>query len=112
MFWGPLFLQYLGPLVNSDFGSYSLIRLAGVGFLLAGALLLAIRTLQDSDIQRRVSFALAATHLLGGLVIWAQQTAIWESPLGTALNGWLWLAAISFSVVLIQSRRASAAAQA
>jgi len=47
---------------------------------------------------------MAATHILGGLVVWVQQSAIWGSPLGVALAGWLWLSGVSFALVLIPAR--------
>jgi hypothetical protein len=102
--WGPMFLQYFGDLVHADNGSYSLIRFAGVGFFLAGAMLLAVRTADHSVLQRRICLAMAAAHILGGLVVWAQQSAIWGSPLGVALAGWLWLSGVSFALVLISAR--------
>jgi hypothetical protein len=105
MGWGPMFLRYFGDLVHADYGSYSLIRLAGVGFFLAGALLLAVRTVVDLEHQRRIGFAMVAAHVAGGLIVWSQQKAIWGSPLGAALTGWLWLAAASFAVVLIRESR-------
>ncbi len=112
MAWGPLFLPSLGSLVQSDFGSYSLIRLAGVGFLLAGAVLLAVRTVRDLEIQRRVSLAMVGAHVIAALVVLAQQTAIWDSRLGIAIDASLWLAALGFTLVLVELRRVAAAAQA
>ena len=112
MGWGPMFLESFGTFVHSDYGSNSLIRLAGVGFFLAGGVLLAVRTVQDLVLQRRVSFAMVAAHVLGALVVLAQQGAIWGSSLGVALDGWLWLAGISFAIVLIRVRQQGSAAQA
>jgi hypothetical protein len=112
MGWGPRFLESFGNLVHADYGSYSLIRLAGVGFLLAGAVLLAVSTAQDLVLQKRISFAMVAAHVVGGLVVWAQQGAIWSSSLGLALDGWLWLASISFALVLIRVRQQGSVAQA
>jgi vacuolar-type H+-ATPase subunit I/STV1 len=112
MGWGPMFLRYFGDLVHADNGTYSLIRLAGVGFFLAGAGLLAVRTVPDLAPQRRISFAMVAAHMLGGLVVWAQQSAIWGSALGVALDGWLWLASVSFALVLIGERQRRSAVRA
>jgi hypothetical protein len=106
MGWGPMFLKYLGNLVHNDFGSYSLIRLAGVGFFLVGALLLCVRTIvHDSRLQRAIATTMAATHVVGALILLAQQIAIWESPLGAVLTGWMWVAGASFAVTLIPARR-------
>ena len=102
---GPMFLKYFGEHVPAGIGSYSLIRLAGVGFFLAGALLLAVRTVHASVLQRRISFAMMAAHVLGGLVVWGQQISIWGSPLGVVLTGWLWLAGASFALLLIRTRQ-------
>jgi len=112
MGWGPMLLKYFGELVHLDYGSYSLIRLAGVGFFLAGAVLLAVRTTKDLVLQRRISFAMVAANILGGLVVWAQQSAIWGSPLGVVLAGWLWLAGVSFALLLIRVRQEDSAVQA
>jgi hypothetical protein len=54
MGWGPMLLKYFGDLVHADNGSYSLIRLVGVGFFLAGAVLLAVRTAHDLSLPRRL----------------------------------------------------------
>lgn len=107
MGYGPMFLKYFGSLVPTDFGAYSLIRLAGVGFFLAGTLLLAVRTTRDSALQRRISWAMFAAHIPAALIVWAQQTAIWESPLGAAVEGWLWLAGMSFALVVIRRPQAA-----
>lgn len=88
MGWGLLLLKYFGDLVQLDNGTYSLIRLAGVGFFLAGAALLAVRTTPDITLQRRISLAMVAAHVLGGIVMYAQQIAIWGSPSGLALEVW------------------------
>ena len=106
MGWGPILLKYFGDLVHADNGSFSLIRLAGVGFFLA------VSTTHDSALQRRISFAMVAAHVPGGLMVWAQQSAIWGSPLGAVLDGWLWLAGASFAVVLIRARQNDGAVRA
>jgi hypothetical protein len=110
MGWGPMLLKYFGNLVHPDYGSYSLIRLAGVGFFLAGAVLLAVGTTQDVALQRRISLAMVAAHFLGGLVVYAQQSAIWGAPLGAVLEAWLWLAGVSFALLLIKGRQEDSAA--
>ena len=58
---------------------------------MAGALLLAVRNIEDSAIQRRIGLAMISAHILGGLVVWAQHIAIWNSPAGAVLAGWLTL---------------------
>jgi hypothetical protein len=105
MMWGPMFLRYLGDLVNNDFGSYSLIRLAGVGFLFAGVLMLALRPITDLAIQRRISVAMVAAHTFAGLIVWAQQQAIWDSHLGAVLTICIWLAGASFGLFLFWTRK-------
>lgn len=111
MGWGPMFLGYFGSFVGADNGSASLIRLAGVGPLMAGALLLAVRPIEDVSIQRRVYFALVVSHVLGGLIIKVQQTAIWNSPLGEILTAWAWLTAAVFAVFVFRMRKASSLRQ-
>lgn len=107
MGWGPMFLGSFGSLVGPDFGSMSLIRLAGVGPLMAGALLLAARPIEDVAIQRRIYIAMVVSHALGGLIIFAQQKAIWNSPLGATLTAWAWLTAALFAVFVFRMRKAS-----
>jgi hypothetical protein len=58
---GPMFLRYFRDLMHADNGSYSLTRLAGVRFFLAGAVLLAVRTAHDLSLQRQISFELRAS---------------------------------------------------
>jgi hypothetical protein len=66
--WGPMFLRCFGDLMPAGSGAYSLIRLAGVGFLLAGWLLLAVRYVPDAGLQRRIAMALMSAHILVGFI--------------------------------------------
>ncbi len=101
---GPDSVSFFGTFVHHDFGSWSLIRLAGVGFFLVGVLLLAVREIVDPGIQRRVSCAMMAAHVLGALMVWAQQIAIWGSPAGAILAGWLTLIPATFGLLLMRQR--------
>jgi hypothetical protein len=112
MGWGPMLLGYLGSSVGNDLGSFSLIRLAGVGLLMAGMLLLAVRPVQDISIQRRIYVAMVVSHVLGGLILWSQQTAIWNSPLGAVLAAWPWLTAATFAFFVFRMRKSSGLQQA
>lgn len=96
-----MFLKYFGSLAVPNYGSYSLIRLAGVGLLIEGALLLAVRPVQDAVTQRRICIAMAVSHGLTWLILWAQQIAIWESPLGVVLTVWMWATAAAFGLLLL-----------
>ena len=98
--------------MGKDYGSASLIRLAGVGLLMTGTLLLAVRPVQDISIQRRICVAMVVSHLLGGTIILVQQTAIWNSPLGAALAAWPWLTAIAFAFFVFRMRKSSGLQQA
>jgi len=91
MLYGPLAIPFLGAFMHQDYGSYSLIRLAGVGLGLVGALLLAVKEIVDPGVQRRISLAMILAHLLGGLIIWARHIAIWNSPAGAILAVWFTL---------------------
>lgn len=102
MLWGPVAIPFLGGFMHQDNGSHSLIRLAGAGFFLTGALLLAIREIGEPSVQRRVSLAVFLTHTLAGMVVWAQQIAIWSSPVGAILAGWLTLMTLAFGSLLIR----------
>jgi hypothetical protein len=91
MFYGPLAIPFLGAFVHQDYGSYSLIRLAGVGFALVGPLLLAVKKIVDPGIQRQISLCMIFAHILVGLIVWAQHIAIWNSPAGAILAVWFTL---------------------
>ena len=69
MGWGPMFLRYLGPLVLVNNGSASLIRLAGAGLFLLGAVLLSLRSLQDRTLQRDIGIGMSFAHILAGLLL-------------------------------------------
>jgi hypothetical protein len=108
MGWGPRFLIYFGVLHDPLFASASMIRLAGAGFFMAGLLLLALRPLQDARVQRRIVPAMAAANILGALIVWSQQIAIWETRLGLILTLWLWLAAAGFGLFAFLNGRVRA----
>jgi hypothetical protein len=105
MLYGPVAIPSLGAFVHQNFGSYSLIRLAGAGFFLLGTLLLAIKEIADVGIQRRISLAMIFAHTMVALIVWSQQIAIWNSPAGATMSAWLTLVPVVFGVVLIRQRR-------
>jgi hypothetical protein len=103
--WGPMLLGYFGQYVEPNNGTYSLIRLVGVGFLLLGALLLAIQEIQDRALQVRIGYVMVAAHALGGLIVLVQEIEIWNSPLGAMLTAVLWSAGATFGLFLFWTQR-------
>ena len=104
MLYGPVAIPFLGALMHQDNGSCSLIRLAGMGFFLVGALLVAVREIVDPGIQRRISTAMILAHVLVALIVWAQHIAIWNSPAGLILATWLTLMPAIFGLLLVRQR--------
>lgn len=100
MGWGPTFLRYLGPEVMGNNGSSSLIRWAGVGLFLFGALMLSLQPLRDAALQRNIGVGMAVCHALAGFLLVMQQIAIWNSALGMVIAAWPFVAAAAFAVAL------------
>jgi hypothetical protein len=84
--WGPMLLPLYGfqgaAEVFPSAGSF--VRLAGVCMIALGALLGAVRAVEEPRIQRRIARVLVESHLVVIAVVTAQQIAIWNTPLGWA----------------------------
>jgi len=82
--WGPELLPLYGFNAAAEFfpSAGSFVRLAGVCMIMLGALLGAVRQVQEPRIQRSVARALVESHLVAIAVVAAQQIGIWVTPLG------------------------------
>jgi hypothetical protein len=84
--WGPLLLPLYGFHAAAEVfpAAGSFVRLAGVGMIALGALLGAVRVVEEPRLQRRIARVLVESHLVAIAVATAQQIAIWETPVGWA----------------------------
>jgi hypothetical protein len=82
--WGPGLLPLYGFHAAPEFfpSAGSFVRLAGVCMIALGALLGAVRQVQEPRIQRSVARVLVESHLVAIAVVAAQQIGIWVTPLG------------------------------
>ena len=82
--WGPMLLPLYGfqaaPELFPSAGSF--VRLAGVCLIALGALLGAVRVVQEAKVQRSIARVLVESHLVAIAVVAAQQIGIWVTPLG------------------------------
>jgi hypothetical protein len=82
--WGPQLLPFYGFNAAAEFfpSAGSFVRLAGVCMIALGALLGAVRQVQEPRTQRNVARVLVESHLVAIAVVTAQQIGIWVTPLG------------------------------
>ena len=82
--WGPQLLPYYGFNAAPEFfpSAGSFVRLAGVCMIALGAVLGAVRQVQEPRTQRSVARVLVESHLVAIAVVTAQQIGIWVTPLG------------------------------
>ncbi|MEK7750596.1 MAG: hypothetical protein AAB654_01675 [Acidobacteriota bacterium] len=82
--WGPDLLPLYGFSAAAEFfpSAGSFVRLAGVCMIALGALLGAVRKVEEPRTQRSVARVLVESHLVAITVVTAQQIGIWVTPLG------------------------------
>jgi len=82
--WGPQLLPFYGFNATPEFfpSAGSFVRLAGVCMIALGAVLGAVRQVQEPRTQRSVARVLVESHLVAIAVVTAQQIGIWVTPLG------------------------------
>jgi hypothetical protein len=85
----PLYGFHAAPELFPSAGSF--VRLAGVCMIAFGALLGAVRKVEDARIQRGIARVVIESHLVAVAVVTAQQIAIWVTPFG-----WLTVAIFLF----------------
>jgi hypothetical protein len=76
----PLYGFQAAPELFPSAGSF--VRLSGVCMIALGALLGAVRVVDDVRIQRSIVRVLVESHLVVIAVVTAQQIVIWVTPLG------------------------------
>jgi hypothetical protein len=100
--WGHLLLPLYGFQAAAQVfpAAGSFVRLAGACMIALGALLGAVRVVEEPRIQRRIARVLVESHLVLIATATAQQIAVWETPLGWATVVVFLLITVAYAALL------------